>query len=316
MLSCLSSYLRFTFDPNMLFPNDAKYKNVENILILSGDHLYWMNYMNFVQKHIDTNADITVSCVPMDDSRALSCGLMKIDRTGRSSNLPENRRQVDNTLLGLSKQDAVNLPYIASMGVYVCKTDVLLKLLRWSYPSCNDFGFEIIPSAVAEHNVQDALICQAYLFNDYLEDIGTIKSFFDTNLALTEHMCPPKFEFYDPQTHFYTSSRFLPPIVDVIISHGCFLHCWCALASRLWYYCQTEAKIASLVAQGKVPIGVGQNTKIRNCIIDKNAQIGKNVVIHDTDGVQEADRPEEGFYIRSGITVTLKKATIKDGTVV
>ncbi|XP_030446869.1 glucose-1-phosphate adenylyltransferase large subunit 1 [Syzygium oleosum] len=320
---------------------DAKNKNVEHILILSGDHLYRMNYMDFVQKHIDTNADITVSCVPMDDSRASDCGLMKIDRTGRIIQFAEKPKgkelkamQVDTTLLGLSKQDAVNLPYIASMGVYVFKTDVLLKLLRWSYPSCNDFGSEIIPTAVTEHNVQ------AYLFNDYWEDIGTIKSFFDANLALTEQ--PPKFEFYDPQTPFYTSPRFLPPskvdkcrIVDAIISHGCFLqecsieHSIVGVRSRLDYgvefkdtmmmgadYYQTEAEIASLLAQGKVPIGVGQNTKISNCIIDKNARIGKNVVIHNTDGVQEADRPEEGFYIRLGITVILKNATIKDGTVV
>ncbi|KAM1263956.1 hypothetical protein ACFX15_033368 [Malus domestica] len=89
------------------------------------------------------------------------------------------------------------------MGVYVFRTDVLLKLLRWSYPSCNDFGFEIIPSAVKEHNVQ------AYLFNDYWEDIGTVKSFFDANSALTKQ--PPKFEFNDPKTPFYTFPRYLPP---------------------------------------------------------------------------------------------------------
>lgn len=81
-------------------------------------------------------------------------------------------------------------------------------------------------------------------------------------------------------------------------------------------YYQTESEIASLLAEGKVPIGVGLNTKIRNCIIDKNAKIGRDVVITNTDGVEEADRPEEGFYIRSGITVILKNATIKDGTVV
>ncbi|KAL3739688.1 hypothetical protein ACJRO7_021019 [Eucalyptus globulus] len=254
-------------------------------------------------------------------------GLMKIDRTGQIiqfAGKPKGNElkamQVDSTLLGLSKQDAVNLPYIASMGIYVFKTDVLLKLLRWSYPSCNDFRSEIIPSAVAEHNVQ------AYLFNDYWEDIGTIESFFDTNLALTEQ--PPKFEFYDPQTPFYTSPRFLPPYIE---------HSIVGVRLRLDYdvefkdtvmmganYYQTEAEIASLLAQGKVPIGFTilplTNSLAfpfsRNCIIDKNARIGKNVVIHNTDDVQEADRPEGGFYIRSGITVILKNATIKDGTVV
>ncbi|KAJ6730951.1 GLUCOSE-1-PHOSPHATE ADENYLYLTRANSFERASE LARGE SUBUNIT 3 CHLOROPLASTIC [Salix viminalis] len=320
---------------------DAKNKNVEHVLILSGDHLYRMNYMEFVQKHIDTNADITVSCVPMDDSRASDYGLMKIDSTGRIIQFAEKPKgtdlkamQVDTTLLGLSKQEAMQFPYIASMGVYVFRTDVMLKLLRCSYPSCNDFGSEIIPSAVKEHNVQ------AYLFNDYWEDIGTIKSLFDANLALTEQS--PKFEFYDPKTPFFTSPRFLPPtkvdkcrIVDAIISHGCFLrecslqHSIVGVRSRLESgvelidtmmmgadYYQTESEIASLLAEGKVPIGVGQNTKIRNCIIDKNAKIGKDVIITNADGVQEADRPGEGFYIRSGIVAVLKNATIKDGTII
>nr|XP_007136617.1 hypothetical protein PHAVU_009G059800g [Phaseolus vulgaris]ESW08611.1 hypothetical protein PHAVU_009G059800g [Phaseolus vulgaris] len=291
---------------------DAKNKNVEHILILSGDHLYRMNYMDFVQRHVDTNADITVSCVPMDDSRASDYGLMKIDKTGRIVQFAEKPKgsdlkamRVDTTLLGLSPQEAEKHPYIASMGVYVFRTETLLQLLRWQYSSCNDFGSEIIPSAVSEHHVQ------AYLFNDYWEDIGTIKSFFDANLALTEQ------------------------IVDAIISHGCFMrncsvqHSIVGVRSRLESgvelqdtmmmgadYYQTESEIASLLAEGKVPIGVGENTKIRNCIIDKNAKIGRNVIIANADGVQEADRAKEGFYIRSGITITLKNATIKDGTVI
>nr|DAD21606.1 TPA_asm: hypothetical protein HUJ06_023069 [Nelumbo nucifera] len=317
---------------------DAKNKHIENILILSGDHLYRMDYMDFVQKHVDTNADITVSCVPMDDSRASDYGLMKIDKTGHIIHFSEKPKgidlkamQVDTAFLGLSQEESIKYPYIASMGVYVFRTEVLLKLLRWRYPTCNDFGSEIIPAAVKEHNVQ------AYLFNDYWEDIGTIKSFFDANLALTEQ--PPKFEFYDPKTLFFTSPRFLPPTkVDkcrAIISHGCFLrecsvqHSVVGVRSRLEYgvelmdtmmmgadYYQTESEIASLLAEGKVPIGVGQNTKIRNCIIDKNAKIGRDVVIENKDNVQEADRPDEGFYIRSGIVVILKNATIKDGTII
>ncbi|XP_010323162.1 ADP-glucose pyrophosphorylase large subunit isoform X1 [Solanum lycopersicum] len=346
---------------------NQKNKNVEHIIILSGDHLYRMNYMDFVQKHIDANADITVSCVPMDDGRASDFGLMKIDETGRIIQFAEKPKgpalkamQVDTSILGLSEQEASNFPYIASMGVYVFKTDVLLKLLKSAYPSCNDFGSEIIPSAVKDHNVQ------AYLFNDYWEDIGTVKSFFDANLALTKQ--PPKFDFNDPKTPFYTSARFLPPtkvdksrIVDAIISHGCFLrecniqHSIVGVRSRLDYgvefkdtmmmgadYYQTESEIASLLAEGKVPIGVGPNTKIQKCIIDKNAKIGKDVVILNkqasifflkfeiitkvnislTDawmllqGVEEADRSAEGFYIRSGITVIMKNATIKDGTVI
>nr|WKL05549.1 ADP-glucose pyrophosphorylase large subunit 1 [Colocasia esculenta] len=319
---------------------DARNKNVEHILILSGDQLYRMDYMDLLQRHIDTRADITVSCVPMDDSRASDFGLMKIDKVGRIIHFSEKPKgsdldtmKIDTTVLGLSPHEAKNCPYVASMGVYAFRTDILLKLLRWRYPTSNDFGSEIIPSAVSEFNVQ------AYLFRDYWEDIGTIKSFFDANMALTGQS--PKFQFYDPKTPFYTSPRYLPPtkvdkcrIVNSVISHGCFLdqcsieHSIVGDRSRLEYgvelkdtmmmgadYYQTEAERAALLAESKVPIGVGQQTKIRNCIIDKNAKIGKNVIITNKDGVQEADRPSEGFYIRSGLTVILKNSTIKDGTV-
>ncbi|GAB2267316.1 Glucose-1-phosphate adenylyltransferase large subunit 1 [Dionaea muscipula] len=320
---------------------DARNKEIENVLILSGDQLYRMDYMELVRNHIDRNADITISCVPVDESRPSDYGLMKIDREGRVSKFCEKPKdadlkvmQVDTRLLGLSREEAMGKPYIASMGVYVFKMDVLLELLTSRYPTANDFGSEIIPSSLKEHNVQ------AYLFQDYWEDIGTLRSFYHANLALTEEFA--KFEFYDPKTPFYTSPRFLPPskmdrckIKDAIISHGCFLrectieHSVVGERSRLdsgvelkdtlmmgadSY--QTESEIASLLAQGVVPMGIGKNTKIRNCIIDKNAKIGKDVVIMNKDGVEESDRAGEGFYIRSGITIILEKATIKDGSVI
>ncbi|KAI6701190.1 hypothetical protein NL676_015514 [Syzygium grande] len=320
---------------------DAKNSNIENILILAGDHLYRMDYMDFVQNLIERNSEISVACTPMGGSRASDCGLVKIDSRGQIVQFSEKPKgpdltamQVDTTMLGLSPKEAARSPYIASMGVYVFKTETLLNLLKRRYPTANDFGSELIPAAVMEHDVQ------AYIFRDYWEDIGTIKSFYDANLALTEEV--PKFEFYDPKTPFFTSPRFLPPtkidnckIKDAIISHGCFLrecsveHSIVGERSRLdsgvelkdtvmmgadCY--QTESEIASLLAEGKVPIGIGKSTKIRKCIIDKNAKIGKDVAIVNKDGVEEADRPEDGFYIRSGITVILEKATIKDGTVI
>ncbi|KAK9000450.1 hypothetical protein V6N11_080949 [Hibiscus sabdariffa] len=303
---------------------DAKNRNIENVVILCGDHVYRMDYMEFLQSHVDSNADITVSCVTMGNSRASDYGLVKIDGRGRIVQFSEKPKgddlkamQTDTALLGLSPQEAKKFPYIASMGVYIFKTEVLLKLLRWRFPASNDFGSEIIPAAVEEHDVQ------AYIFKDYWEDIGTIKAFYEANLALTEEV--PKFEFYDPKTPFYTSPRYLPPtkidkcrIKDALISHGCFLrectvqHSVIGERSRLDSgvvlqdtvmlgadYYQTETEIASLLADNKVPIGIGHNTKIRNCIIDKNAKIGKDVVIANKDGVEEADRPDEGFYIRT-----------------
>ncbi|CAL1396848.1 unnamed protein product [Linum trigynum] len=174
---------------------------------------------------------------------------------------------------------------------------------------------------------------QAYLFNDYWEDIGTVRSFFEANLALTEH--PPRFSFYDAAKPIYTSRRNLPPskidsskIVDSIISHGSFLtdchieHSVVGIRSRInanvhlkvvsFKFCE----VASLVAEGRVPVGIGENTKIRECIINKNARIGKNVTIANSEGIQEADRASEGFYIRSGVTVIFKNAVIEDGFVI
>ncbi|KAG6551949.1 hypothetical protein Mapa_006566 [Marchantia paleacea] len=320
---------------------DAKNKNLEDVLILSGDHLYRMDYMDFVEKHRNSGADITISCVPMDDSRASDYGLMKIDDSGRVLYFSEKPKgadlkamEVDTTVLGLSAEDAKSKPYIASMGIYVFKKEILQKLLRWRYPTANDFGSEIIPASAKEFNVQ------AYLFDDYWEDIGTIKSFFDANLGLTAQ--PPKFSFYDAVKPIFTSPRYLPPskiekcrVEDSIISHGCFLrdcsikHSIVGIRSQMASgsalkdtmmlgadYYETDAERAALIAEGKVPIGVGANCKISNCIIDKNARIGSNVVIANADNVQEAERASQGYYIRSGIVVILKNSTIAPGTVI
>merc|ERR1719382_907050 len=185
--------------------------------------------MAFVQAHRDTKADITIGVLPMDDERASDFGLMKCDSTGRIVEFAEKPKgdalkamQVDTTLLGLSPAQAKEQPYIASMGIYVFDKNVLLELLNDTYPTANDFGSEIIPAAADTKRVQ------AYLFNDYWEDIGTMKSFFNANLALAQH--PPRFEFYDAVNPIFTSPRFLPPakvqncqVSDAIISHGAYL---------------------------------------------------------------------------------------------
>lgn len=320
---------------------DARSKDIEDVLILSGDHLYRMDYMDFVQNHRQSGADITISCLPMDDSRASDFGLMKMDNKGKILSFSEKPRgvdlkamAVDTTVLGLSKDEAEKKPYIASMGVYVFKKEILLNLLRWRFPTANDFGSEIIPASAKEFFIK------AYLFNDYWEDIGTIRSFFEANLALTTH--PPRFSFYDANKPMFTSRRNLPPstidnskIVDSIISHGTFLnncnieHSVIGIRSRINSgvhlkdtvmlgadYYETSSEISALLAEGRVPIGIRENTKIKECIIDKNARIGKNVIIANSEGIQEADRSSDGFYIRSGITVILKNSSIKDGTVI
>ncbi|KAJ1284443.1 hypothetical protein BS78_03G204600 [Paspalum vaginatum] len=319
------------------------HKDIEHIVILSGDQLYRMNYMELVQKHVEDNADISISCVPVGErNRASNYGLVKFDHAGRVFQFSEkptgtdlDSMRVDTNFLSYAIGDIQKYPYMASMGIYVFKRHVLLDLIKSSrYAQLHDFGSEILPRAVLERNVK------ACIFMGYWEDVGTIKSFFDANLALTEQ--PSKFEFYDPKTPFFTAPRYLPPtqldkckIKDAFISGGCSLH-ECSIehsvvgvCSRLSSGCElkdsmmmgadikeTEEEISKLLLAGKVPVGIGRNTKIRNCIIDMNARIGENVVIANTKGIQDADHPEEGYYIRSGIVVIAKNAIIKDGTII
>ncbi len=315
--------------------------DADEYLILSGDHLYRMDYREFVQRHRETNADITLSVIPIDDRRASDFGLMKIDQSGRVVDFSEKPKgealaqmRVDTTILGLSKEQAQLQPYIASMGIYVFKKDVLVKLLKESLER-TDFGKEIIPDAAKDHNVQ------AYLFDGYWEDIGTIESFYDANLALTQQPLPP-FSFYDEKAPIYTRARYLPPsklldceIKQSMIGEGCILkncrieHSVLGVRSRIEAgsiiedtlimgadYYQASVERQCSLEKGNVPVGIGTDSIIRRAIIDKNARIGHNVKIINKDNVQEAERESQGFYIRSGITVVLKNAVIPDGTVI
>ena len=315
--------------------------DVDEYVILSGDHLYRMDYSQFVKRHRETNADITLSVVPADEEKASAFGLMKIDQHGRVVDFLEKpkgeelkRMAVDTTVLGLSPEEAKKKPYIASMGIYVFSKDVLIHLLESNLEQ-TDFGKEIIPSAAKDYNVQ------AYLFNDYWEDIGTIKAFYDANMALTQQPQPP-FSFYDEKAPIYTRSRYLPPskfldstVTESMISEGCIIkqcrisHSILGIRSRIESNCLIEdslimgcdyyepfAERHSSKDQSKVPIGIGSDTVIRGAIVDKNARIGQTVSIINKDYVQEASREEQGFYIRSGIVVIMKNATIPDGTVI
>ena len=314
---------------------------VDEYLILSGDHLYRMDYRDFVQRHRDTGADITLSVVPIDEKRASDFGLMKIDDRGRVIDFSEKpkgdalkKMQVDTTTLGLDAKQAKETPYIASMGIYVFKKDVLTDLLNKS-PEQTDFGKEIIPASAKDYNVQ------AYLFNDYWEDIGTIEAFYEANLALTRQPRPP-FSFYDEKAPIYTRARYLPPtkllncqVTESMIGEGCILkecrinHSVLGIRSRVEAGCVIEdslimgadfyepyAERQSDCETDTIPLGIGTNSTIRRAIIDKNARIGCDVQIINKDRVEDAEREKQGFYIRNGIIVVFKNAVIPDGTVI
>lgn len=319
----------------------SAWDDIDEIIILSGDHLYRMDYRDFIQRHRETNADITLSVLPIDERRASSFGLMKINEQGRVvdfSEKPEGaelkQMQVDTTVLGLSAEEALQKPYIASMGIYIFKKQVLFDLLN-NMADSTDFGKEIIPAAAPNHNVQ------AYLFNGYWEDIGTIESFYDANLALTKQPHPP-FSFYDENAPIYTRARYLPPtkmldcqVTESMIGEGCILkkcqihHSVLGVRSRVETgavihdallmgsdYYQDQVERDARIENGKIPMGIGENSRVSRAIVDKNARIGKNVQIINKDRVEESNRESEGFYIRSGIVVILKDATILDGTII
>ena len=314
---------------------------VEEYLILSGDHLYRMDYRRFVQRHRETQADITLSVVPVAERPASSFGLMKIDDSGRVIDFSEKpkgdellKMRVDTTTLGLTPEQAQEKPYIASMGIYVFKKEVLIKLLKES-PEQTDFGKEIIPASAKDYNVQ------AYLFDDYWEDIGTIEAFYEANLSLTRQP-QPAFSFYDEKAPIYTRPRYLPPsklldckVTESIIGDGCILkecriaHSVLGVRSRVESGCTIEESLVrgadyyqpfaerqSNWETRDIALGIGADTTIRRAIIDKNARIGRNVQIINKERVEEAERESQGFYIRSGIVVVLKNAVIPDGTII
>ena len=316
--------------------------DVDEYLILSGDQLYRMDYSLFVEQHRKTGADLTVAALPVDAAQAEAFGLMRTDESG---NIKEFREKptgdslkamaVDTSRFGLEASDAKEKPYLASMGIYVFSRSTLFDLLN-KFPSYTDFGKEIIPEALGRG---DKL--KSYVFNDYWEDIGTIGAFFESNLALTQQPTPP-FSFYDEKFPIYTRPRYLPPskivdtqITDSIVSEGSILkscsihHCVLGVRSRIEsdvvlnetlvmgsdFYESYEERIA-LRNAGGIPLGVGQGTTVKRAILDKNARIGDNVKIINKDNVEEADRADQDFYIRNGIVVIVKNATIPDGTII
>lgn len=309
-----------------------------DILILSGDHLYQMDYSKFLAHHRERNADVTISVIPTDHARASSFGLLKTDDEGKILEFREKPpadelegMRVDTSKLGLSAEEAEQRPFIASMGVYLFKYEALREMLKGT--SYTDFGSEVLPAAIGKYNVQ------AYLFNGYWEDIGTIHSFYNANLDLASVM--PKFNLFDADAPIFTRPRYLPgtkfqgscSISNSLISEGCILNSVTVSRSIIGIrsriesgtvventmmmgadYYQTLPELASDRNAGLPWVGVGEGTVIRNAIIDKNVRIGSNVRILNEAGLQEHDGGN--YYIREGIVIIPKNAVVTDGTII
>jgi glucose-1-phosphate adenylyltransferase len=313
---------------------------VSTLMILSGDHLYRMDYRKFLARHFETNADLTVSVIPCKPNDAEEFGLLKTDSNGAIIEFKEKptgddleAMRVDTTQFGLTEAESEQRPFLASMGIYVFNYPKLIELLRTDH-TWVDFGKEIIPAAIPKYNVQ------AHLFNDYWEDIGTIRSFYNANLDLASPL--PKFNFFDTEAPIYTRSRYLPPskihdcdIGNSMISEGCILNGVYARSSIIGLRSRIDAgtKIENSIVMGsdfyesleeiradldsKTPhIGIGPNCMIRGAIIDKNVRIGKNVQLLNTTGIENIDGENGAYYIRERIIIIPKGAVVPDGTVV
>jgi glucose-1-phosphate adenylyltransferase len=311
----------------------------DTILVLSGDHLYRMDYSKFIQRHDETHADVTISVTAARTDDASGFGLLKADDDGRVLEFSEKpkgealeKMRVDTTKFGLSEEEARRRPFLASMGIYVFRKQVLRDLLLKQMPGAIDFGKEVIPEALSRYNVQ------THLFDGYWEDIGTISSFYRANLDMTLPL--PPFNAFDAEAPMYTRPRFLPgskvldcQVQNSIITEGCILNgatlkdSVIGIRSRVEHgsqlegvlmmgadYYQTIDTMQTDIGAGLPRVGVGHNCFIRKAIIDKNARIGSGVRILNEANHQHHDG--EGYFIREGIVVIPKNGVIPDGTVI
>jgi glucose-1-phosphate adenylyltransferase len=298
------------------------------LVILSGDQLYRMNLRQMLKVHHETKAAVTVAMKAVPEAQTGGFGIMKIDASGRVVHFDE--KPPKERLAGLESPlpGASGSGYLASMGIYVFERRAIEAALR--HEEHIDFGKHVLPSMLGRSRVQ------AYLYEGYWEDVGTVRSYFDANLALTR--LEPAFNFYHPRYPIYTQRPFLAPsrfhgcrVVDALVADGCILDgayvesAIIGLRSRIGRGAQirhslvlgadeyqTSREADPVRADSGPPLGIGENSRIENAIIDKNARIGKNVSIHNRRGL--VDHDGDSYFVRDGIVIVPKGASIADGT--
>ncbi len=308
------------------------------VLVLSGDHLYRMDYRKFVDFHIASGAEISIAVTPVRAERAGEFGVMKVNSRGRITEFREKprdpadieRMRVDESVFARFGTPANGRTHLASMGVYLFSQSVLRDLL--AHTDSKDFGKEVIPHAIGERKV-----C-GHFFDGYWEDIGTIRSFFDAHMDLTRPL--PRFDFYDEERPIFTTPRFLPgskilgaDVENAILCEGSIVNrslireAIIGIRSRIGEnghlertvvmgadYYESAEDLARNRDKGVPDVGIGRDCEIRNAIIDKNARIGHGVRLVNRNGV--AAETAESYAIVDGIIVVPKDAVIPDGTVI
>ena len=313
-----------------------KVQRPTHYIILSGDQLYRMDLKKFMDQHLKSGANITIAAKAVNRSDASSFGIMQVDESNTITAFmekPAKDMNIDDWKIPEAARDPElpsNLEYLASMGIYIFDADTMEEMLNNDY---NDFGKEIIPMAIKSKKVS------SYIFNGYWEDIGTIRSFYEATLDLTNPI--PHFNFYDEDKPIYTHMRNLPPskinhaeMVSTLASEGCVItnsriqHSVIGVRSVINEGCdlegvimmgadfyETEAAKKDNKAKGVPNLGIGKNCKINKAIIDKNAHIGENCCIN-VSGRKYEDGDHGLFYSADGIIVIRKGAVIPNGTVI
>jgi glucose-1-phosphate adenylyltransferase len=309
----------------------------EHLLILSGDQLYRMDFRELIAEHVEHGADLTIATITVGRGQAQSLGIMELgpeQRITRFVEKPQDQALLDSLRLDPARYASLGIEgdqefFLASMGIYLFKREVVLKLLD---STLADFGKHVIPDAINTHRVH------GHVFQGYWEDIGTIRSFFEANLDLTADL--PRFNFFDMSAPIFTRPRFLPAskingaeISHASVSDGCIIdrcrvsHSIVGIRSRIEEGCEinrtillgcdfyeSDSSIKQHEARGIPRIGVGKNTKIENAIVDKNARIGENCRISPAGKPENVDHPL--YYVRDGIVIIPKGGLIPHGTVI
>jgi glucose-1-phosphate adenylyltransferase len=311
-----------------------------DVLILSGDQLYRMDFRQLLKTHRESRADVTIAVLPVNAEQARSFGILRLDDTGRVvgfTEKPQTQEQLApwKTPVEWIEQRGVRSQgrqYLASMGIYLFTREALFHLLN-APPLATDFGREIFPRSITTHRVQ------AHLFDGYWEDVGTIKAYHDANLALTA--ANPPFNFHSPMGLIYTRMRYLPAsriedarLDQAQIADGCVIQggttiqrCVVGVRTQIGHNVtlrnsvligadryMTPAEKTENQERGLPCFGVGDGSVIENAILDKDARIGARVRITNRDNVQNAEG--RNYVIRDGIVVIPKGAIVLDETVI
>jgi len=307
------------------------------LLILSGDQLYRMDFQDVIEQHQRTGADITIATLPVGRADTGALGIMQVDDDARITRFiekPKDPAVVDTLKLPAAQQAKLagkkdGESYLASMGIYVFNRKLICDLLD---NPLSDFGKHIIPHAINNHRVF------AYIFQDYWEDIGTIRSFFEANIDLVSEL--PRFNFFDMSAPIFSRPRYLPgskingAVIDhAVISDGCIINRARITNSIVGLrtvigdgtelnrvvilgsdYYESLESVKDHEDNGTPRVGIGTHCRIENAIIDKNARIGNNVIISPSGKAENHDDPR--YYIRDGIVIIPKDAIIPHGTVI